>query len=403
MNSDEKQHLLHSQPSGKQKKGVKKSFTVNTLKGVLMLCLVTYCFAQSAGIFDYIINEWTQFTIKREYFVNATISTSTSSCKNVNHSTDTYRNLTKVQQESAKWLMFNRVACYIPAFFISLALPPLTDTYGRKFLIVLSLFGIFVKFAAACIIIYTNQQFIYMVAAYAVEGITGASFTFFSVCFSFIADIVKDNARRIFCIVIVEFTLMISTMISGLLSGILIDAFGFISPAIACAGVLLFTLMVACVFLPESLRKENRTKPISLSESLMRPMMFYTSSAFKGKRLRYSLFLFAFGCAELVGLNRSSMETLYLLGMPFCFSPTWVGYFSFARHFGEAVIGLGSVKLMQAYMSNEAIAILSSVSDAVSYVVEALAKSEVMIFMGKRTQRSTLYARWVVSICLYFD
>ena len=380
---DEKRRLLHNHPPDKQTREGVKRLSVNSIKEVTLLCLVIYLMVQPGGILSYIINEWTQFTVKKEYFINTTISTSTDSCKTSNHSSGVYRNLTKVQEVSAKWLMLNSLAETIPGFFTCLVLSPLTDTYGRRFLIILTLFGVFSKYAAACVIIYTDQHFWYMVAANGLEGITGTSLALFSVSFSYIADLVKDKKQRVFCIVIVEFMLMASVMVSGLLSGILINKFGFMIPAVICTAILLVSVMVAILFLPESLKSEKRIKPMSVTDSLMRPFLFYTSKAFKGKRLLYALFLLAFGFAELVGQNRSSLETLYLLGMPFCFSPTFVGYFGCARHFGEAVIGLGSVKFMQVYISNEAIAILGTVSSMVSYIVEALARSELMIFMGK--------------------
>ena len=380
---DEKKRLLHNHPKDEQTREGVKRLSVNSTKGITLLCLVIYLMVQPGGILSYIINEWTQFTVKKEYFINSTISTSTDSCKTSNHSSGAYRNLTKVQEVSAKWLMLNSLAETIPGFFTCLVLSPLTDTYGRRFLIILTLFGVFIKYAAACVIIYTEQHFWYMVAANGLEGITGTSLALFSVSFSYIADLVKDKKQRVFCIVIVEFMLMVSVMVSGLLSGILIDKFGFMIPAVICTTILLVSVMVAILFLPESLKSEKRIKPMSVADSLMRPFLFYTSKAFKGKRLLYALFLLAFGFAELVGQNRSSLETLYLLGMPFCFSPTFVGYFGCARHFGEAAIGLGSVKFMQVYISNEAIAILGTVSSMVSYIVEALARSELMIFMGK--------------------
>ena len=381
MSSEETKSLLSGTSDRTSKEDQNKNAFVKMVMGVFILYLVTFLMTLPANILDYIINEWTQFIVKKEYFINATISR--VSCKTTNYSTEFNANLTIVQQESAKWLMLSSIANYIPGFFTSLVLTPMTDTYGRRFLLILTLFGIFVKNAFVCAIIYTNQQFGYMVAAFAFEGLTGSSFSFYSVCFSYIADYVTDKSKRMMCFVIMEFLTMASIMVSGLIAAVLINNFGFSVAALSCTTCILSSLVTAILFLPESLKSEDRIRPVSIIESLFRPLLFYTSKVFKGKRLLYILFLMAFGLAELIGLHRPSLETLYLLGMPFCFSPTWIGYFSFARHFSETIIGLGSVKFLQAYMTNEAIAILSTVSNILSYIVEALARSELMLFMGK--------------------
>lgn len=379
MNTSENKPLLQDESAAK----VRIKVRPHSIKGFIILCFVSYFMVQPSGLYTYIINEWTQFTIKQEYLFDPNVQTKTNSCQNLNHSSEIYRNLTRVQQESAKWIMFNHLASYIVAFFVCLVLPPFSDTYGRRFFIILSLSGVILKNVGAAIIIYTKQHFIYMVVAYGIEGCTGSSLAFYSVSFSYIADVMTDNNKRVFSIVIFEATLMLSTMLSAIVSGFLIDNLGYANSSFVCLGMLLISLVIAIAALPESLSEEHRRSSNSILMTLKRPFEFYTTDAFKGKRSRYIIFLLAFGFVELSSLNRTTIETIYLLGQPFCFSPTWIGYFSFARHFGEAVIGLGSVRLLQIFLSNEAIAILSTVSSGTSFVVEAFAASKLMMFMGR--------------------
>ena len=378
MNCQEKQPLLQDKVSIP-----KKEDSQNKWIPLASLLLIVYLMIQSAAIMMYVINEYIHQTLKEKMVTNSSISLDTSACSTLNKSSEIYKNLTKVQQSAAQWVMYCNIAEYVPAFFSSLILTAYTDKYGRKFVIITCLVGYFLSRGLILTVMYTNQSLSYIVLAYAIEGCTGALYTFYSAAFSAIADLVKDNKERVLGVVSIEFTSMMGVTVSGFLSGIMVEDLGYKYTSIICLGVLSIVLIIAIFPLPETLRKENRTNPDSIAGILKRPFEFYTSTTFKGKRLMFSVFVLAFGVAELAGLNRTSLETVYFLGTPFCWSPKKVGYFTSARHFGQGVLGLGSVKLMQKCWSNEFIAILSTVSSAASFVIEGLVTTELMVYMGK--------------------
>ena len=385
MSCQEKQPLLQEKVSIPDKVDILKEHDSpkHKWRTLITLLIIVYLLIEGGAIMSYLLNEWIQHTLKVKLLTNVNVTLDTSGCRDLNKSSELYQNFTKVQQSSAQWIMYNNMASYIPAFFSSLILSAYTDKYGRKFVIILTLFGVLITKAITLAVIITNQSFIYIVASYLFEGFTGAFYAFYSATFSIIADLIKDKKNRVLAVVAVEFVTMFSVTVSGFLSGILVESLGFVYPAVICTGFILSSFILAILFLPETLQKENRSNPGSVLGILKRPVEFYTSGEFKGKRLMYSLFLLAFGVAELAGLNRTSLETIYLLGTPFCWSPKKIGYFTSIRHFGQAVIGLGSVKLMQKCWSNEFIAILSTVSGIASYVVEGLATTELMMFMGR--------------------
>ena len=352
-------------------------------RGFLILCLVTFLYFQPLLILNYLVNEWIQHSLKLEYFPDGDFSGNFSSCKDSNHSSEGYKLYTEVQQNSAHWIMYINIALNVTSFFSNLILSCYTDTYGRKFLFILTSMALVIRSGAVSVVIYTSQKFTYIVGAYAMEGLTGSHYAYLNASFSYIADIIKDTKKRVLAVVFIEAVLLLNSMVSGLIAGVFVDKYGFFIPALTCTGITFLALVIVVIFLPEALDYELRIKPISIPKALKRPFEFYTSSIFAGKRLEYVILLLAFGFAELGSHNRSGMETVYLLGMPFCWTPTWIGYYSLARHFGQAVIGLGSVKLCQKCMSNELIAITSTVFCFASYMVEALATSELVMYMGK--------------------
>ena len=368
----------------------------NDWRKFIVLCIVTLLYYQPMVMLSYIQNEWIQKSIKDDYFPNADLSSNVSSCKS-NHSSVEYQMYTRVQQESAHWIMYISIALHSTSLFANLVIPCYTDTYGRKFLLILTLSGFLLRVGTTTAVIYSKQSYIYIVAVNAVEGLSGAGIGFLCVSFAYIADVINNGKKRVLAVVILEAVLLVTVMISGLATGLFVDNCGYFTAALSCTGMAVLSLASAIFFLPESLKKELRRKPLSIHVALKRPFEFYTSSTFRGKRLQFVLLILAFGFATMSSMKRSSIETLYLLGMPFCWSPTWIGYFSFARYAGQAVIGLGSVKLMQKFVSNDTIAIVSVVSCFASYIVEALATSEVMMFMGEYLRgRDTLCKMFVI-------
>ncbi|XP_053407879.1 solute carrier family 46 member 3-like [Mercenaria mercenaria] len=101
----------------------------------------------------------------------------------------------------------------------------------------------------------------------------------------------------------------------------------------------------------------------------------------KGNDSSIYYFSVLFFFAEIAGLNRSSIETLYFLGQPFCWGPSKIGVFTTTRYALLGVVGLGSLRLLQIFLSNEAIAVLSTVSYAASFMIEAFAKTNLLIYM----------------------
>ncbi|KAH3862283.1 hypothetical protein DPMN_025249 [Dreissena polymorpha] len=114
--------------------------------------------------------------------------------------------------------------------------------------------------------------------------------------------------------------------------------------------------------------------------NIKRVTSFYVSKEMKGQRARYILLTLSFSFATLTSLNRSDIETLYFLGQPFCWGPSKIGLFMTACSAAQSIVGLGSLRLLQVCLSNPVIAIISTVSLTISYIIEGLAESTLVIY-----------------------
>lgn len=154
-------------------------------------------------------------------------------------------------------------------------------------------------------------------------------------------------------------------------------------PSFCAAGIALLSLLVAIFCVPESLGQKDKIARPRLKESITRPFAFYVSNNFKGFRLLYIMLIFGFVFADLTSVNRKSIEALYQLGMPFCWPPSKIGLFATLNATSANVLGLAILKAFQTCLSNVTIALISLATTAGSFVIEAIASTDIMLYLGE--------------------
>ncbi|WAR20184.1 PCFT-like protein [Mya arenaria] len=97
---------------------------------------------------------------------------------------------------------------------------------------------------------------------------------------------------------------------------------------------------------------------------------------------------------QLVGTHRTSIEILYQLGQPFCWGADKIGVFSAARHATQGLAGIVFIVPLKRCMSESYIAAFSAFFNTGSFILEALAKSDIILFLG------SLFASIVAVQCL---
>ena len=334
------------------------------------------------GLHSYVVNEWTQHIVKHKYFGNRTFSANFSACETTNKSDPDYITYTHVQQETARWQIYNTIASTVPAFITAVVYPSYSDTFGRKYLFILSLTGIFLQLLIDALTILLNGSLAFIILGAFMFGISGPSYCLLAALFSSIADVTESGKQRTAAFMIVESLLVLLWTISGLVAGFFIDATGFIYPGITCACLSLANLLIAVFLLPETLPQSLRQKRLPVHKSLKRVVDFYLSSNFKGQRSLYIILIVSYVVVDFCGVHRRALETLYQLGMPFCWGPKKIGYFAAITSVGQSIFSMGMVSLLQKYLSDVSIGMLASLSNACSFVLEGFAYTEVMLYLG---------------------
>jgi len=206
------------------------------------------------------------------------------------------------------WLMF---LYSLMQFFFAPVLGAISDQYGRRPVILLSLLGfgidyIFLGFAPTIFWLFIGRT---------ISGITGASFTTAN---AYIADISTDeNRAKNFGRVSAMFGL--GFIIGPSLGGILSHHFGDRFPFIFSAGLAFLNFLLGLWFLPESLNRENRRKFEWLRANPFKTLLRL------GQFPKNFLLIAALFCIYFADQATQSSWTYYTI-QKFGWSDQWVGY-----------------------------------------------------------------------------
>ncbi|XP_069118619.1 lysosomal proton-coupled steroid conjugate and bile acid symporter SLC46A3-like isoform X2 [Argopecten irradians] len=279
--------------------------------------------------------------------------------------------------------MYNMYAslCYgIPGVLSNLVFLALSDIYGRKLFIFITVTGQFIATGLLAIGMYSDWNIYDLLAIQLLIGFTGGWITSFSLGLAAIADVTGAGRPRALAIVLIEIAVGLGSLVGSAVSGYLIHLLHYrmamvVSTAVACAGV------VSSLVLPETLRVEHMRK-LSVLQAFKNIFIIYTGDTSSvGRRWKFWMCLTALFFTFLSNFGKLGIETLYQLNSPFCWSPVNVGWYTTLRTGLPLVIGMGLIKPFQACMDEHVIGILGTISYIAGYVLEALATNDLMMFI----------------------
>ncbi|XP_052280314.1 proton-coupled folate transporter-like isoform X2 [Dreissena polymorpha] len=342
-----------------------------------------YCFLSMAA---YISSSaaFTQYLYRRvqeQLFPNVNQINETVGCF-VNTSDPNFEMQTRVQQEAAVWSMYYNLAVGIPALFACIFLGSSSDKFGRKFLFVFPCLGVMIRTGVCVAGIYFKFNLKYFIIGFFIEGLLGYIPTMLLACFTYIADITPQiGKKRSLGITLIELFNGVGGTVVSFVFGYFIQDTGFFYPMLT-SGILVVIALVLICFLPESFPPDKRNPEGSVLDKIFTSFKFFFSSADAGSRWMYNILILAFSITVLSGFGTDSVEPLYQLNAPFCWSPEKLGYYGAAKYLLQNVVGMGLIKLMQAVMADESIAMIGCVTYAANYAIEGLAQNDLYLYIG---------------------
>ena len=304
----------------------------------IAVVVTLYFFGTLASFFALI--EYTNEYVKEEEYrkANLSLSNTSSPCDSdvPKIVSDTEK---RVSSRASEWTMYYSLASGIPAVLSSFIFGAYTDTFGRKFLLTICLSGSFLRLILSGIVIYFEADLIYLLISNFVEGCSGQYATCIIVSLAYSADITSPGDARMTGMILVEFVIGISLTIGSFCSGYMVDALGYDTSIFINAGFIALAILITVTILPETLRPELRQKDKSMINTLKTVFRFFVEKDGTNNRWKYQIVSVCLFLTNVSFLGRGSVETLYMLAEPFCWSPTRVGVYASIRALCTMFIG----------------------------------------------------------------
>ncbi|KAK6181344.1 hypothetical protein SNE40_009217 [Patella caerulea] len=285
-----------------------------------------------------------------------------------------------IQEEVSRLTLYFALVGNSAAFFMSIFLGPLSDSLGRKIIFLIPMFGILVKSLFVTFIIYFKLNIYYMYLAYGIDGLSGKNFVMLVATFAYSVDVAKPGKSRTIALTIMEGCMALAAGLGQLGAGYLIRSTGFFYTLVMFDIISALEIAVVFFFLPETVTNKQ-WRNSSLLGSIKKVFGFYFTDGTLHDRLCYVIALGTFFFGVVTTLGRTTLETIYQLGEPFCWNSVQIGYYGAFRLTALVLFSTAAVKILQPYFQDETIAIISTISAIAGLIFEGVINTSWLMYL----------------------
>ncbi|XP_052058550.1 proton-coupled folate transporter-like [Mytilus californianus] len=286
-----------------------------------------------------------------------------------------------VQAESANVLMYLGFVGTFIAVIPILVLGSLTDRYGRKFPLYLSLVGILLKEIVMTVTVYKGLSLWFLALGEFFLGITGHFGLFLAAMMGMIADITTPGKDRAIKIIVLEGTAAVALAFSILGIGFWIKDGNYRHPLIMCIACTVLALILTLTLLSETSKTNKKKDTRICTKSVMCACfdVYRNGSRIRNKKLLIGQIIFCINSGALLG--KSNVVTLFLLNKPLCWNEVDVQVFTCFQILVNWVAILFGIKIVHKYLADYTIVIAGTVSAIASSVTLAFSLEDWIVYL----------------------
>uniref|UniRef100_A0A1I8I0X4 MFS domain-containing protein n=1 Tax=Macrostomum lignano TaxID=282301 RepID=A0A1I8I0X4_9PLAT len=308
-------------------------------------------------------------------------NTDSSQCKGVSNATQDLRRRAAIAQErSAKLSLYTSLAQGIPSLFSVFLLSAFSDRWGRKTSMFVPWCTTFVSFVIHVLVVLLDLPLEWLILSSLVSGLGGSFASMLASVFAMVADMTAPSSRALY-IGIAEAVFTVCISVSELTVGVWIRTRGFREPVIAFAVVMTLSIVPFLCFVPEtspgSLRRRQlgivSAEPLTwrrFTDLLSGTMRLFNSNWRRAKILISLIVAFFFLSLSFLAFG---VNTLYLLGLPFCWNAEKLGYFIAASSVADQIVFVLVLGLLRSRVTDTFLASIGLASSAVQNAVFGVA------------------------------
>ena len=255
------------------------------------------------------------------------------------------------------------------------------------------------------IAVYTGAPFYVLLIGCLLEGVSGSHLTFLGCTHAYVADSTTAQQRS-FRFVVIALAITVGAACAHLLVGYLIDIAGHVTVFWTFFAVQTVNSLYIIICIPEteptdqpaetscdvSADEQQQQVPISrrrsslseirdtLKESSSNAIKIFVrkpaqSELKTNRRLKLALLLSAFIIQACVELGKASVDNLFLLGYPICFTSITLGFYEAIAGLSRGFFAVIAVRLMTKRLSDVTIVLFGGFSYLLSRLVFAFAST----------------------------
>ncbi|XP_046575203.1 solute carrier family 46 member 3-like [Haliotis rubra] len=352
---------------------------VPLLRAMVACGIVAVVYMSGVLAMSPVVTQLVRKRIAESYTNNTNVSNGNGNICSRNKSNDDNLIRVKIQQQSADILLYLSISGSIISIFVNLVIGSYSDFLGRRVLFFMPNLGAALKATVLCLVIAFRLSLDWLFLGYVLEGLSGSYNGYLLGVFAYTADVTEPGKKRTIMIAIVEGFFAVAGSVGQLAVGFLIDKVSYLYAAIMITAIFTLPLILIITILPETMT-EKVEKHWSPLPHIKKVLGFFFARGSGKQRAMYILALLIFFFGMFRNMGRSSLEILYQLDKPFCWSPLKIGYYGAIRLSFSVLCGLFGLKLLQPCFRDMTIALIGLAFGTASLVIEALAFNDWMLY-----------------------
>ena len=285
----------------------------------------------------------------------------------------------EVQKMATDWLTYINVITNCVAAVVILLMGALSDTIGRKSVLILPAVGSLIKFIIdICIMKFDLNLYFVLVSAF-VEGLGGNHYCFELGCYSIASDNTKRNNSRSLGLGLFVVIMGIGLSGSEIAAGYLIKH-SFLVPAYVAVGLIVSSLIICICCLQETM---NNRQPVVLSHAFSDIKHTLIKFASQRKGASGNKFTLTFVTYLFILLPQTAgvgLNALFVFQDPFCWNPVTWGYYGAASNALSPLVSLITLKVLYTCLIDEQVTIIGGLAYIASNVLLGLAYNNWMLY-----------------------
>ncbi|XP_078575749.1 proton-coupled folate transporter-like [Branchiostoma floridae x Branchiostoma japonicum] len=276
---------------------------------------------------------------------NGTVNQQGSSCYGNSSNSSEYQDRQSDQAEAIQWATALQLSSGIPALVVTVLIGSLSDKLGRKLNLIIPIVGCLINFLVASFVVQFNLPLAVLLPGIFFLGLGGATSTLTGGCYAYVADITVKGRSRYFRQAVLQTVTGTGAIIASLAGNFWFQQQGFplgiLQPFWLTVGLGGFSLLYTIFAIKETCPRKSDSQLCALSNVTGIVQLFKV----KGRTPRWPIGVLCLVFSLLWGMYQAlpGLIVTYLVGPPFCWSPSYVGFFQVAIASGVFVSAVAIV------------------------------------------------------------